>query len=116
MIQLNTGVNQLRLTLQSPQALASVTLRLTSQTTGHQVVASVLSPAYNGRIFSGSISINTPPFSASSLDLSGPDTPQGFYLAELRAGSATMATTLAYLETDPGPTVYDAPATYLAYQ
>jgi hypothetical protein len=116
MLQLTIGTNNLRLTLQNPVALASVTLRLTNQTTGKVTTATVVSPAYDGRLFRGQISINTPPYSASSIELTEPDNPQGFYLAELRSGTTVMATTVAYFETQPAATSYASPSTYTAYE
>lgn len=115
MLQLNIGTNNLRLTLQNPVALASVTLRLTNQTTGKVTTATVVSPAYDGRLFTGQISVNTPPYSASSIDLTEPDNPQGFYLAELRSGTTVMASFSAYLEFEQAPQSYDPDAPYVAY-
>jgi len=115
MLQLTIGTNNLRLTLQNPVALASVTLRLTNQTTGKVTTATVVSPAYDGRLFTGQISVNTPPYSASSIDLTEPDNPQGFYLAELRSGTTVMASFSAYLEFEQAPQSYDPDAPYVAY-
>jgi len=116
MLHLTIGTNNLVLSLQNPLELTDVTIRFTSQATGASTSCDVATPLYDGRVFTGTISVNSPPITSTGVDLTGPDFPQGFFLCEVLEGAVVMATTLAHLDTDTGPVTYDAPAQFLAYE
>jgi hypothetical protein len=115
MLHLTIGTNNLVLTLQNPLELTDVTIRFTSQSTGASTSCDVATPLYDGRVFTGTISVNSPPTTSTGVDLTGPDFPQGFFLCEVLEGAVVMGSTLAYLEYEQAPISYDGTDSYLAY-
>lgn len=115
MLHLTIGTNNLVLTLQNPLELTDVTIRFTSQSTGASTSCDVATPLYDGRVFTGTISVNSPPTTSTGVDLTGPDFPQGFFLCEVLEGATVMGSTLAYLEYEQAPISYDGTDSYLAY-